>query len=725
MSVKCPACHVKGLALLAAVVRASNTAIDLSGPFRPLKSHAALLSSFSGEARYVSSVSARTQLKITSKTSRRTYQLKAASAIADVETESQRVSYLAEGVTSPPSKTNAKARRESIKNSSGDSYGDRFHQISPSRPDHVNPTRLGSQHPPRPFLPISSSSDQDIRIPEIASTFKSPYETYASADQSLTDSNNASSYIALSASSTPRHPSPRGKNTFQTPYDQRKHLSPRASKDRRSPRSSQPPFSRGTPDLQRERLNRPHRPSNSPFSAIGPSFRPKHLSETRTVSRQSPSRDKVLPWQQQKATLSEKFSEGWNPRKKLSPDALDGIRSLNEHDPEKFSTPVLAENFKVSPEVIRRILKSKWKPTPEEVADRNRRWEKRGEKVWEQMREMGLRDKTWEERKQEKERKERREIKKAMEKALQEGPHNDDSITGEEEQPALLAHDETNDRSPDSDQEGIREYLQQTEEKEQLALLTHNEINDRSPDSDQEGTREYLQQIEEEENNNNEDEAREDEESKEDEDDEVEDKEQVREENQNDVEEDRNSKQTWAWEEVQNAFRRREFEKDLAHRIKLKRLDSPEKLDEFRGHLDRALAALEVVHDEYQLLYSPYDPTEHPDPSSPDHPLKKLRTKQQLMDEFNLVGRGLRKTVGRVGFDKRDMKKRIVQAFAEAKRQKLAGQQPKDNKDHWAQLLGTMKRTLKATRQLSKIRNPTPQGFGEASERCSSGRGRG
>lgn len=32
-------------------------------------------------------------------------------------------------------------------------------------------------------------------------------------------------------------------------------------------------------------------------------------------------------------------------------------------DPQKFTTPVLAERFHVSPEAVRRILKSKWEPS--------------------------------------------------------------------------------------------------------------------------------------------------------------------------------------------------------------------------------------------------------------------------------------------------------------------------------------------------------------------------
>ncbi|KAJ5780155.1 hypothetical protein N7457_005315 [Penicillium paradoxum] len=99
-------------------------------------------------------------------------------------------------------------------------------------------------------------------------------------------------------------------------------------------------------------------------------------------------------WQVQKAALKEKFAEGWNPTKKLSPDALDGIRTLHAKAPEKFTTAVLAEEFEVSPEAIRRILKSKWRPSEDEMESRRKRWENRHDRIWSRMAELGLRPST-------------------------------------------------------------------------------------------------------------------------------------------------------------------------------------------------------------------------------------------------------------------------------------------------------------------------------------------
>ena len=98
----------------------------------------------------------------------------------------------------------------------------------------------------------------------------------------------------------------------------------------------------------------------------------------------------ALPWQIQKHALTTKFPPGWVPRKRLSPDTMEGIRTLHASYPTKYTTPVLADQFKVSPEAIRRILKSKWRLSDEEEEERRERWEKRGKKIWEDLSEKGV-----------------------------------------------------------------------------------------------------------------------------------------------------------------------------------------------------------------------------------------------------------------------------------------------------------------------------------------------
>ncbi|KAL2024274.1 hypothetical protein VTK56DRAFT_8756 [Thermocarpiscus australiensis] len=108
----------------------------------------------------------------------------------------------------------------------------------------------------------------------------------------------------------------------------------------------------------------------------------KKASQPEQEDEDDTPRPKKEPWMIQKEALKKKFPEGWKPRKRLSPDALTGIRALHAQFPEEYTTEVLAQKFEVSPEAIRRILKSKWNPTPEEEMERQERWFKRGKKVW-------------------------------------------------------------------------------------------------------------------------------------------------------------------------------------------------------------------------------------------------------------------------------------------------------------------------------------------------------
>ena len=97
-------------------------------------------------------------------------------------------------------------------------------------------------------------------------------------------------------------------------------------------------------------------------------------------------------WQIQKASLERKFGEqGWQPKKRLSPDTLEGIRALHNSDANSYNTETLAKHFQITPEAIRRILKSKWRPNEDEAEDRRQRWEKRGVKKWTEMAESGMR----------------------------------------------------------------------------------------------------------------------------------------------------------------------------------------------------------------------------------------------------------------------------------------------------------------------------------------------
>ncbi|ETN43216.1 uncharacterized protein HMPREF1541_02375 [Cyphellophora europaea CBS 101466] len=109
----------------------------------------------------------------------------------------------------------------------------------------------------------------------------------------------------------------------------------------------------------------------------------------------TPTPKQDLPdWAVQKQALATKFGDdGWNPRRKLSPDAMLGIRNMHQSDPITYSTPVLAQQFKVSAEAIRRILRSKWlgSAPAEKVQERRQRWAKRHDSIWDQQAALGLR----------------------------------------------------------------------------------------------------------------------------------------------------------------------------------------------------------------------------------------------------------------------------------------------------------------------------------------------
>ena len=95
-------------------------------------------------------------------------------------------------------------------------------------------------------------------------------------------------------------------------------------------------------------------------------------------------------WQIQKSALNAKLSsQPWNPRKRVSPDTLSGIRALHASDPTTYTTPLLSQHFQISPDAVRRILKSKWQPSEQEVEKRMERWERRGVRKWEEMAAQG------------------------------------------------------------------------------------------------------------------------------------------------------------------------------------------------------------------------------------------------------------------------------------------------------------------------------------------------
>ncbi|CEP64610.1 mitochondrial ribosome assembly protein RRG9 LALA0_S12e02872g [Lachancea lanzarotensis] len=86
-------------------------------------------------------------------------------------------------------------------------------------------------------------------------------------------------------------------------------------------------------------------------------------------------------WKRQKLSLKRKFQgEKWNPKKKLSREQMESLRLLKQQFPH-MSASQLGDHFKVSPEVVRRILKSKWAPDELERSKIQERWKRRSERV--------------------------------------------------------------------------------------------------------------------------------------------------------------------------------------------------------------------------------------------------------------------------------------------------------------------------------------------------------
>ena len=229
------------------------------------------------------------------------------------------------------------------------------------------------------------------------------------------------SSISAASEGTPKLLNAPPKKSRSTPARlarrERRMPSRRFQGDRTRPEPKQTVSSR---DVSQEKEKKPRRVNDPYFKTAGDvrdnilqraeirgKSLEKHFRSTKTASEMKESgseyeraKSRIGPWAIQKRALKEKFGEqGWMPRKRLSPDALEGIRTLHAQYPETYSTPVLAERFKVSPEAIRRILKSKWRPSEPEEEERKRRWEKRGENIWTEMNEKGIKPpKKWREK---------------------------------------------------------------------------------------------------------------------------------------------------------------------------------------------------------------------------------------------------------------------------------------------------------------------------------------
>ena len=127
---------------------------------------------------------------------------------------------------------------------------------------------------------------------------------------------------------------------------------------------------------------------------------PGESGKSRGLEHSTRRRYPKEEWQIQKSAIQEKLGgQTWNPRKRISPDSIAGVRSLHESNPIMYSTERLADYFQISPDAVRRILKSKWQPSEKEAVERRERWERRGERKWSDLASQGVRPpKRWRQR---------------------------------------------------------------------------------------------------------------------------------------------------------------------------------------------------------------------------------------------------------------------------------------------------------------------------------------
>ncbi|EGW32887.1 uncharacterized protein SPAPADRAFT_49819 [Spathaspora passalidarum NRRL Y-27907] len=120
-------------------------------------------------------------------------------------------------------------------------------------------------------------------------------------------------------------------------------------------------------DLVKDNNNNIHPESNQPKP--NSSEVPKEMHETTKLSFEEYQKKILLnhkkhaeptEWQKRELAIKKRYGE-WKPTKRLSREEMVKVKELSEQFPH-YKTADLANIFRVSPEAIRRILKSNWIP---------------------------------------------------------------------------------------------------------------------------------------------------------------------------------------------------------------------------------------------------------------------------------------------------------------------------------------------------------------------------
>lgn len=93
------------------------------------------------------------------------------------------------------------------------------------------------------------------------------------------------------------------------------------------------------------------------------------------IEKATKEKIKNLPeWEKRERSLIKRYGQ-WNPTRKLSRQQIQDIRDLKEQLPH-LKTIDFANHLKISPEAIRRVLKSKWVPNDQEEEELRERAER-------------------------------------------------------------------------------------------------------------------------------------------------------------------------------------------------------------------------------------------------------------------------------------------------------------------------------------------------------------
>ncbi|KAJ1643315.1 Required for respiratory growth protein 9 mitochondrial [Coemansia asiatica] len=99
--------------------------------------------------------------------------------------------------------------------------------------------------------------------------------------------------------------------------------------------------------------------------------------ESNSVKKKMQDRlkdDSLEGWKRRKIELKLKLgNEAWSPEKKIAVSSMEKIRLLNAEFPDVWTLKRLSEEFKVSQESIRRIIKSKYRPSADKIEKREQK----------------------------------------------------------------------------------------------------------------------------------------------------------------------------------------------------------------------------------------------------------------------------------------------------------------------------------------------------------------